>query len=174
MTSDRLWFRLVDTQGNPCENVFDRIRVMADPSTPKEFPKTQIEENLRKGMIAFRQTLPYSEPEKYDAVQGHPKDKAFRLSVVLNCLLEKRSQINWDGNKQDMAPLEAEIKKQKGFVGCISLQEGLNSVVAAQLPEVSVPLAENFNSSLNESGQIWKDYWNKSGVKLGDQFLERM
>ena len=24
------------------------------------------------------------------------------------------------------------------------------------------------------STQIWKDYWNKSGVKLADQFLERM
>jgi len=174
MTSDQLWFRLVDSQGNPCENVFDRIRVMSDPSTPEEFPKTQIEENPVKGVIAFRQTLPYSEPEKYDAVMGHPKDKAFRLIAALNCSLEKRSRINWDGNKQDMNPMEAGIKKQKGFVGCISLQEGLNSALAAELPEVTVPIAENFNSSLNDGGKIWKAYWNKSGVKLNDVFLERM
>ena len=174
MTSDRLFFRLVDMQGNPCENVFDRIRVMSDPSTPKEFPKTQIEENLGKGVMAFRQILPYSEPEKYDIVQGHPKDKAFRLMASVNCLLEKKSRINWDGNKQDMLPLEAGITKQTGFVGCISLQEGLNNVIAAGLPEVTVPKAENFNSSLKDGGKIWKEYWNKSGVRLGDQFLERM
>ena len=174
MTSDRLWFRLVDMQGNPCENVFDRIRVISDPSTPKEFPKTLIEENLEKGVIAFRQTLPYSEPEKQDVVLGHPKDKAFRLIAAVNCSLEKKSRINWDGNNQDMTPMEAGIKKQKGFVGCISLQEGLNSAVAAQLPEVTVPVAENFNASLKDGGKIWKEFWNKSGVKLGDLFLERM
>ena len=84
MTTDRLWFRLVDAQGNPCENIFDRIRVISDPSTPKEFPDTQIEENLGKGVIAFRQILPYSEPERYDKVQAHPKDKAFRLMASVN------------------------------------------------------------------------------------------
>ncbi len=174
MASDRLWFRLIDSQGNPCENIFDRIRVMSDPSTPKEFPDTKIEENLGKGVIAFRQTLPYSEPEKYDKAQGHPKDKAFRLIAAVNCSLEKKSRINWDGNKQDMVPMEAGMIKQKGFVGCISLQEGLNSSLAAKLPDVSSPAAENFNSSLKEGDKTWKEYWNKSGVKLGDQFLERM
>jgi len=50
----------------------------------------------------------------------------------------------------------------------------LNSTVVAELPEVAVPMVENFNSSLKESSLIWKDYWNKSGVKLDDQFLEPM
>ena len=50
ITKDRLWFRLVDQKGNPCENVFDRNLVMPDPSTPKEFPKTQIEENRICGL----------------------------------------------------------------------------------------------------------------------------
>lgn len=174
MNSDRLWFRLVDDQGKSCANIFDRIRVMPDPSTPKEFPKTQIEENLKKGAIAFRQTLPYDEPERYNAEKGHPKDKAFRLTAAVNCRLEKTSRINWDGNKQEMAPMEASLVKQSGFVGCISLQEGLNSFVAAKLPEITVPVSEKLNSSLNEAGQIWKEYWSKSGVKLGDQFLERI
>jgi alpha-L-fucosidase 2 len=174
MISDQLWFRLVDQQGNQCENVFDRIRVMPDPSTPKEFPKTKIEENLEKGVIAFRQTLPYSEPEKYDVDLGHPKDKVFRLTAALNCSLEKRSRINWDGNRQEMTTLEAGIKKEMGFVGCISLQEGLSADIAPDLPGTEQPQSGKFQASLQKSEQIWKEYWNKSGVKLNNQFLERM
>lgn len=174
MDSDRLWFRLVDEQGNPCENIFDRIRVMPDPSTPKEFPKTQIEENLKNGTIAFRQTLPYDEPERYNGEKGHPKDKAFRLSATVNCPLEKTTRINWDGNQQGMAPMEAAVVKQKGFVGCISLLEGLNSAVEKDLPAVATLRVEDLQTSLDKSQQSWKDYWNKSGVKLNDNFLERM
>ncbi len=174
MTNDQLWFRLVDQQGNPCENIFDRVRVMPDPSTPKEFPKTKIEEDLSKGILSFRQTLPYSEPDKYDTVIGHPKDKAFRLITALNCPLEKRSRINWDGNIEWMPTLEAGIKKEIGFVGCISLQEGLNSDVAIDLPGTEAPQADKYQASILKSQQTWKEYWNKSGVKLGDQFLERM
>ena len=174
MTSDKLWFRLVDSQGNPCENIFDRIKVMYDPSTPKEFPKTRDEENLQKGVIAFRQTLPYAEPQKYDVVNGHPKDKAFRLTTVVNCPLEKKLRINWDGNPQEMESMEAGIVKLKGFVGAVSLREGLNSAVEKELPAISAPRSEELLASLNNSQKIWKEYWSKSGVKLNDQFLERM
>ncbi|NEW81055.1 MAG: hypothetical protein GZ094_01635 [Mariniphaga sp.] len=174
MTNDQLWFRLVDSQGNPCENIFDRIRVISDPSTPKEFPKTQLEENLGKGKIAFRQTLPYTEPDKYDAVNGHPKDKAFRLTALVNCILEKKSRINWDGNQQEMASMEAGIVKKKGFVGCISLREGLNTEVEKDLPVIATPRSEELLVSLGKGEQIWKEYWSKSGIKLADQFLERM
>jgi alpha-L-fucosidase 2 len=174
MTHDQLWFRLVDQQGNPCENIFDRVRVIPDPSTPTEFPKTKTEEDLSKGKLSFRQILPYSEPDKYDTVKGHPKDKAFRLITSLNCPLEKRSRINWDGNQEGMNILEAGIIKKSGFIGCITLQEGLNSDVAVNLPETEVPRTDTYQMSVLKSQQIWKEYWNKSGVKLGDQFLERI
>jgi len=174
MTKDQLWMRLVDQKGNPCENIFDRVRVMPDPSTPKEFPKTKNEENLDKGLLSFRQTLPYSEPEKYDAAKGHPKDKAFRLFVAMNNAMEKQSRINWDGNKQEMQSLEAGLQKKAGFVGYISLQEGLDKDVASDQPKEAAPKVESFNISQQESQKIWKNYWNKSGVKLSDTFLERM
>ena len=174
MVKDQVWFRLVDQQGNSCDNIFDRIKVIPDPSTPKEFPKTKIEENLGNGVIAFRQTLPFLEPEKYDASKGHPKDKAFRLTAALNCSLEKNSRINWNGNQQAMAPMEAGIKKKPGFTGLISLQEGLNSEVEYDLSEKAIPNNENLLLVLNKNHQIWKDYWSKSGVILDDQFLEQM
>jgi len=174
MTKDQLWMRLVDQQGNPCENIFDRVRVMPDPSTPAEFPKTNKEEDLANGLLSFRQVLPYSEPEKYDPAKGHPKDKAFRLVVAMNATLEKQSRINWDGNKEEMTILEAGLQKETGFVGCITLQEGLNKDVATDLPTQVTPKAADLMLSLQNNQKIWKDYWNKSGVKLADPFLERM
>ena len=174
MTKDQLWMRLVDHQGNPCENIFDRVRVMPDPSTPEEFPKTKKEEDLANGLLSFRQVLPYSEPDKYDPAKGHPKDKAFRLIVTLNNMLEKQSRINWDGNKEEMSTLEAGLQKKAGFVGCITLQEGLNKDVAMDQPKQEAPEAADLMLSIQNSQKIWKDYWKKSGVKLADQFLERM
>jgi len=174
MSKDQLWMRLVDQQGNPCENIFDRVKVMPDPSTPAEFPKALKEEDLAKGILSFRQTLPYSEPEKYNPANGDPKDKAFRLIVAMNNVLEKQSRINWDGNKQEMSTLEAGLQKKPGFVGCITLQEGLNKDVAPNQPKVEIPTGDNFNISKQNCQKIWKDYWNKSGVKLSDPFLERM
>ena len=174
MVKDQLWFRLVDQQGNPCDNIFDRVRVIPDPSTPKEFPTTKIEENLENGLIGFRQRLPYLEPEKYDVAKGHSKDKAFHLTASLNCLLEKNSRINWYGIQQTMVPMEAGIKKKPGFIGVITLQEGLNSEVEYDLPKKPIPKNEDLVLFLNRSQQIWKDYWAKSGVILADQFLEQM
>jgi hypothetical protein len=162
MASDNLWFRLVDNQGNICENIFDRIRVIPDPSTPAEFPKAKTEEDLGNGIISFRQILPYLEPDKYDASRGHPKDKAFRLIASVNSTLEKRSRINWDGNVQEMAILEAGIKKNSGFYGCISLQEGLNSMVDKDLPQIDTPKSEEYQATFQKSELAWQDYWSKS------------
>jgi alpha-L-fucosidase 2 len=174
MTTDKLWMRLIDKDGNLCDNIFDRVRVMIDPSTPEEFPKAKVEEDLSKGLLSFRQVLPYSEPGKYDTVKGNPKDKAFRLTGAMNCPLEKITRIDWDGNRKEMEPLEAAIQKKEDFLGCITLQEGLDSDVGHELLTTEAPTAESLIASLEKSRQKWKDYWNKSGVKLADQFLERI
>jgi alpha-L-fucosidase 2 len=174
MISDQLWMRLVDKQGNLCENVFDRVRVLIDPSTPAEFPEAKIEEELSKGVLSFRQILPYEEPDKYDAALGHPKDKAFRLTAAINGPLEKTNRIDWDGNKKEMSSLEGSLKRKDQFIGCITLQEGLSNKIGAYLPATVIPRSEDLVASIEKNVQIWKDYWNKSGVKLSDQFLEKM
>jgi len=92
----------------------------------------------------------------------------------MNNTLEKQSRINWDGNKEEMSTLEAGLQKKAGFVGCITLQEGLNMDVAMDQPKDEMHKAADLILSLQNSQKIWKDYWNKSGVKLADQFLERM
>jgi len=173
MVKDQLWMRLIDKDGKLCANIFDRVRVMIDPSTPSVFPKARSEENLPGGVLSFRQILPYEEPEKYDLSKGHSKDKAFRLSVVLNGPLEKTTRIDWNGNNTGMADLEAGLKNKDTFFGCISLTEGLNCVVKMDPPLINSPELKDVIASEEGNNKIWKEYWNKSGVKLSDRFLER-
>jgi hypothetical protein len=174
MIRDQLWMRLVDQQNSLCKNIFDRVRILIDPSTPAEFPKPKSEENLPGGVLSFRQILPYEEPGKYDQIKGHPKDKAFRLTAVINGQLVKTSRIDWNGNKVEMSNLEAGIKENDQFLGCITLTEGLHQALNMDLPDPSSLRPEDLTASLEKSVQIWKEFWNKSGVKLRDQFLERM
>ncbi len=173
MLEDKLWMQLVDEKGEPCKSIFDRVRIMPDPSTPGEFPKYAAGENLSAGHLAFRQVLPYQEPDEYDREKGHSKDKAFRLNARFNSSLEKTSRINWDGNIQQMALLEGSFVDKNSFVGCISLEQGLNSEVPEVSQSTQMPSQKAWSKTFLNGTGIWKDYWNKSGVSLGDKFLER-
>jgi len=173
MNHDKLWMRLVDKNGNLCESIFDRVRVMPDPSTPGEFPKYKAQENLKEGLIAFRQVMPYQEPDDYDIEKGHPKDKAFSLTAQFNSVLEKTTRINWDGNIQEMALMEGSFVDKDNFVGCISLSEGMNTEVPQESSVDNVPSHKDLENSFENNNKIWEEYWNKSGVSLGDKFLER-
>jgi len=44
---------------------------------------------------------------------------------------------------------------------------------SAKVTKIEILEKKGFSAFLEESGQTWKQYWNKSGVKLSDQFLER-
>ncbi|MEY3435634.1 MAG: hypothetical protein RL335_90 [Bacteroidota bacterium] len=174
MTKDQLWFQLIDEKGSVCDNFFDRIRVIPDPSTPKEFPRPKAQENLSAGIIAFQQTLPYQEPDIYDTTKGHPKDKAFRLIASINSPLEKTTRINWDGNNQIMASMEAGIIKKSGFTGVITLEEGMRKDIQLHLTPTINPLQQELSVVLAHNKKNWKEYWNKSGVLLDDDALEKI
>ena len=174
MKEDRLWMRLVDNNDNLVSNIFDRVRVMPDPSTPSDFPSYKSDEDLTEGILSFHQILPYQEPDKYDRVKGHPKDKAFRLIARVSSSLEKTTRINWDGNPERMRNLEGSFVNKENFVGSVSLEEGLNSKVS-QVLSVSEPLSNSgFAASLDSSERVWKEYWDKSGVILDDDLLEKI
>ncbi|MEO9005348.1 MAG: hypothetical protein ABI288_11460 [Ginsengibacter sp.] len=173
MQNDRLWMQLVDLKGNKQANIFNRITVMPDPSTPPEFPKFTTEEDLNKGLLSFRQVMPCQEPDQYDTIKGHPKDKAFRLAVMTNSTLDKKSRMNWDGNEEKMGSLECGFLPGNGFVACVSIQQGLNTLVSSQFLPTIKPSSQNFTASLGKNIITWKDYWNKSGVVLSDTFLEQ-
>lgn len=173
MDQDVLWMQLVNEKGEKAPNIFKRMRILPDPSTPPEFPAYTSQELLEQGTLSFRQVLPYEEPELYDIKKGHPKDKAFRLTATSNIPLEKTTRINWNGNEEGMANLEAALTSSDGFVARIALEEGLHTEVSAE----PVPLpatADAYAEQRTASDEIWKSYWAKSGVRLGDPFLEEI
>src|SRR5215813_13301858 len=85
MEKDRLWLRMVDDKGQPTAGLFERARLLPDPETPKEMPPFTVvsgfEADSDSVTVAFSQTLPFSEADKYDIKAGHPKDRAFRLAL---------------------------------------------------------------------------------------------
>jgi hypothetical protein len=172
MNEDRLWMRLTGKNGEPVKNIFDRIRVMTDPSTPAAFPSPEPKEDLKAGILHFRQILPYQEPDTYDISKGHPGDKAFSLTVSVSSPLRKTKRINWDGNEESMGTLEGSLSHDTGFTGCVTLMEGINTDLYKGIPETDPPDEAHFNASLEESKKTWEEYWNKSGVVLDDNFLE--
>lgn len=173
-SEDRLWMRLVDSNEEPAENIFQRVRIMADPSTPQEFPPHEAYEDLNGGMLGFRQVLPYEEPRAYDIATGHAKDRAFSLKTRLSHGLKKTTRINWDGNEQSMAPLEAALDGGTSFFATIELAEGLASELGEPVTSARIPDNTVYEESWVGTKQAWKEFWNKSAVRLGDEFLEQI
>lgn len=176
MEDDRLWMQLLDAQGQQAANVFNRIRVIPDPSTPKEFPRYGVSESLAQGTLSFRQVLPRQEPHEYDPNTGHPEDRAFSLTATTNVGLVKQPRINWDGNLEEMHVLEAALGDADAFIACLSLAEGLDTQVANEPDGLGLPPASaaSFTQAAERATSNWTQYWQKSGLRLGDEFLERI
>lgn len=173
MQSDRLWMQLVDSAGNKVPNIFNRMRVMPDPSTPSEFPGYTSNEDLGNGILSFRQTMPALEPDVYHKETGSPKDKAFRLTAYSNLSLKKTTRINWDGNPEEMKNLEAGFETGDTFIASVSLEEGMDAGVSREVA-LSKPDATLYQQSRMKSDSAWKNYWEKSGISLSDKFLEEI
>ncbi len=205
MQADRLWIRLVDVDGEPVANPFNRVRLIPDPETfsnrfltnPTEarIPDPQPIEGLPdggpgNGTLAFRQVLPFQVPEQYDPATGHPKDRAFCLSLSVNQSLEHRVRENTvSAVPQPMDALEramvspehpermgaaqrrTQSKEATGFVACVQLDHGLASEVAGP---VDLPAADmaGYDAARAAAVASWEAYWRRSGVKLSDPELE--
>jgi alpha-L-fucosidase 2 len=171
MSNDNLWMRLVDEYGNLASNIFDRVRVMPDPSA-RDFPSYNGIEEPDSGILSFRQVLPYLEPTSYDMEKGDPRDKAFRLTARLSSSLVKTTRVNWDGNLENMRFLEGGFADRSKFIGCVSINEGMAKDISVGPDHGQRPDNDSFNAALGTSEGIWKAYWNKSGVILDDDLLE--
>jgi len=173
MATDRLLMQLVDADGKPAASVFDRIKVMPDPSTPNNIPAPNMQEDLASGALSFRQILPFDEPGKSKAGTGNSKDKAFRLTVKINGALTKTSRINWNGTTENMATLEAALPSTEPFNASVTLQEGLANTINKEVPVIAKPDAALFSSIFLNNEKVWTTYWSASAVSLGDEFLEQ-
>lgn len=160
MNKDRLWMRLTGKNGEPVNNIFDRIRVMPDPSTPAAFPSPEPKEDLEEGILSFRQIMPYQEPGVYNFSKGNPHDRAFSLTARVSSPLIKTKRINWDGNEEIMGFLEGSLTHDTGFTCCISLREGLNVDLEKDIAATDDPDEMQFKTSFEASRVVWEEIGN--------------
>lgn len=175
MQADRLWMKMVNAAGQPTADPFDRVRLiphdtMSKKDKPNELPAYSVPEQFPENTISYRQVLPFQE----SGAVGHPKDAAIRLSVRVNATTEVRTRTStWSGVPETMDALERGLVPGPGLVACVQLDEGLASAVADSAGEPPIPTTQAFDAAATASRQAWRDYWNRSGVALADEFLER-
>jgi hypothetical protein len=173
MEKDVLWFRLVNENGEMQPSFFDRLRIIPDPTTPKEFPAYKLIDE--KSLLGFTQVLPYLEPNKYDPAKGHPKDKAFCLEARLSLSLTGGVHYNTLGIAEPLHKLEKYIiKDQTPFTGCIVLSEGLATDLKTGRMETPAAAVNQYNDSRERSVRSWEAYWKLSYIDLADTFLEEI
>ncbi len=124
---------------------FDRVRILPDPETPKELPRyvTSAEP------LAFRQELPPS--------------KSFRLATQINQPVGLRDRAGWTGTRVPMAELERALPAGGDFVACAQLD---------QTSDLPLPDLDAIDVAAAASRANWAKFWSRSGVALGDEFLE--
>ncbi len=173
MNKDLLWVRLVDDEGGPVPNPFNRIRLLPDPETPADIPPYQVMEDLGEDILSFHQVLPFNEPVEGKPGSPHPKDRGFRLSVHSNSHLEPGKRVTWDGRSGELGPLERRFSSDEPLQVVVHLEEGLDSFLNSQPVELAKPDTESFSAAFNAAQQVWKDYWSRSAIALDDEVLER-
>ncbi|KAE9084356.1 hypothetical protein PF010_g20861 [Phytophthora fragariae] len=161
-TQDRLWMRSIDEFGEEVP-LFHTLSLIPDPETPKEFPQAAVFEDRGAGTLAFTQLLPYAE-NPGESYNGHHQDKAFRLSV---------RSAGAVGSVPDDKPLSARLDPQAGFSACAQLWEGASFEVAA-VSDMLPPGIELRSQAQAATEKLWQEYWNRSAVRLEDEFLERI
>jgi hypothetical protein len=163
----------VDAKGRPRGGVFDRVRLLPDPNTPAEMPKSAVLDPAGDAhTLGFRQVLPFLPPERYDAAKGHPRDRAFRLTARTSAALRERTRLNWSGVEETMGPLERALDETP-FVACAQLDSGLAGELPRRPGEVPEADTAGFEAAAGASRAAWQAYWCRSGVALDHPVLER-
>lgn len=170
---DRLWLRWTGAESirSCCIN---RIRVMPDPSTPKEFPAPQPWEHRRhkRHGFGFRQVLPGRAPET-DLSQRLATDRAFRLDCWATGVGEPAQEVSFGGLMWDKGPLwRAWTPPVKGtFTVVCELMHGDASHVPSA-PTAMPPEPNAFNAAFDHSRRMWCNFWERSAIACDDVTIE--
>ncbi|WP_168119523.1 glycoside hydrolase N-terminal domain-containing protein [Paenibacillus sp. HB172176] len=170
---DRLWMKLQGKSGQKIGNLFNRIRILPDPHTPKELPRYEIESSIGERLLSFRQKLPFS-LEEGGRSQAF-KDRAFRLSVRADDGVSLRES----GRELELGFEPHGQREADAFTLCARLEEGLDSDVSKASAGIAKEDAgakavdrHAFHTAFQSSLERWRQFWNQSGVWLDDSFLE--
>lgn len=170
MTADRLWISSHTPDGRPCPAPFNRLALLTDQGTPKEFPQRSVV--TANDSLSFRQILPALEPEVYNTAVGHPTDRAFVLSARVNGTLTLRNRVSWYLEQEPCGELDQSLTIPGQFIACIQLDQGAASAMPAALPAMPEPSPENLDAARNAAQAVWRTFWSRSAVSLADTELE--
>ena len=174
---DRLWIRSVGKDELPTTPPFDRVRLLPDPGTPSEFPAPESLNELdcssssSSYCMGYKQRLPTAID---DSLDPRPGDKAISMTASFNVgLLTDERLIGHDKRKQ-MDHLERAIEKGDAFFGRVDLDQG--SEKGLNWPDSGLleksPSNEGWEEAADQTEMHWETFWSRSGVRLGDSFLE--
>ncbi|MBI4023790.1 MAG: hypothetical protein HY360_02350 [Verrucomicrobia bacterium] len=174
MIADCLWLRMMDETGAPAVAPFDRVRLIPDPETPDALPAFTTPDPMPADVLSLRQVFPFQVPHVDDKTKGHAKDRAFRLSVRVSCPMEIQTRTNtWSGLPETMGALERGLLASPAWIACVQLDEGLAAAISTAAGNPPLPTPSGFDAAAEASQASWKTYWNRSGVALEDELLER-
>lgn len=185
-TADLIWMETVDADGNPATGPFNRIRVLpetiASPpagTAPGDrgalpFPRYTVPDELAADdTLAFHQLLPASTNTGAEQIQRE-ENRAFRVTLRASVSLGQHDRPGVFGPRVAMGPLERAVPAGPAFVACIRLDEGLATAVPATAGEPPAADTDGFAAAWLRSEQTWRAYWDRSGVALDDEDLERL
>lgn len=172
MDHDRVWLRTVDRDGRAVRSPFERVRLLPDPDTPKDFPRYEVNGAAGAGTFGFTQILPATEPDRYDAENGDPRDQALRLALAVHAAVSTWQPQASRGAPRPVDLLERATPDGEELVCCVQLDHGPASAVR-ELPLVLPGVEEREPAGLH-ARTLWEAYWSRSGVALGDELLERV
>ena len=153
---DRVWMKLEDGNGDKIPSCFNRIHVIPDVKTPREFPKYTM--GKVKNGISFKQILPYLEPDKYSIEKGDPRDKAFSPSVVTDNKLLKKQRPDRVGNLVDMDVMEYAMTQENPFWLCAELRNGLASELSEDFSDLEALDDTDYAVAFNSTHNAWKNF----------------
>ncbi len=183
MNEDRLWIRMVDDSGKPSTAPFEYITLIPDPETPGELPGYTATKDHDRGILSFRQVLPFEEVTKTNPYRKHPDDRAFCLTAVTAGAFDKDTAIVTEranvglgiipAGATDAGPLKGMLDQSKEFILCIQIEQGKASSIKLDSVDIPVPDSITYRKAKDSAGSTWQNYWEKSGVAIDDEILER-
>lgn len=169
MEADNVMLSLVDGAGNPVPSCFNRVRLLPDPSTPRELPRYTLT-GCTDSSLGFMQLLPARE----DCAPSE-RDRAFALRLWSNTPLSEGVRHTIYGAEMPLGELERYIyPSDRPFYMMASLAEGSEQAVEATLAKPLSPALIDWLDTFEANRKAWEEYWDASSVTLADEELERM
>jgi hypothetical protein len=112
------------------------------------------------------------EPEVYDATQGHPRDRAFRLTVRVAGQLHPGTRLNWQSEQVPLGELERHLTPTDPFVALVQLEAGPAAALPGAVADLTVVTAAAWTAARAGSRRVWQEFWRRSSVVLADAELE--